>query len=129
MKIFSSIKLSTKIILIILWGLALELLLSSIDAWPIMVLIAGATFGFVGGVMQVKVIKESLGSIATLPETSALKKRAFLFILFSSIVLVILSLLTTNNPAQSLLMGCLAFLFTREIVTLKPAIEFSKNNS
>ena len=127
--LFSSVKLSTKIILIVLWGLALELLLSSVEAWPTLVLIAGATFGFVAGLMQVKTIKASLQSATTLPDTAASRKQLFLFILFSSVILAILSFLTTSSTSQSLLMGCLAFLFTREMVTLKPVIEFSKKNS
>ena len=133
----SSLKFSTNIILILVWGAAVALLLSVLETLPIVILTAGSAFGFIGGLMQLFSFKESTQSFKSastmLEVRKALKntkwgRRYLYFLWISNITLVLISFLATNNPLINILVGYFLLMFVREIVTLKPTLEFNSDN-
>ena len=55
-------------------------------------------------------------------------RRYLYFLWISNITLVLISFLATNNPLINILVGYFLLMFVREIVTLKPTLEFNSDN-
>jgi hypothetical protein len=91
--------------------------------------------GIVGGLMQIKGFNEAresfLNTSSMLEVRAAMKatkwgRRYIYFLWTGNIVLVILALSLTNNPALSVLVGYFSLMFAREIITLKSTFELYK---
>lgn len=133
-KLHFSLKPTTNIILILVWGIAVLMLLTFYKPWPILVLVVGGTLGLIGGLMQLLSFKESKQSFQEAKSFNEVRnslkstkwgKRYLYFLWSTNVLLVVVALLTTKNPLLSVLAGYFLLMFVREIVTLKPILEIS----
>ena len=125
---------TTNIVLIFVWGIAVVMLFTLIKPWPIYILLCGSTFGLIGGLMQIHSFKESKQSfqeaITMIEVRNSLKNtkwgKRYLYCLWTgNALLVAIAFLTTNNPLPSVLVGYFLLMFVRELVTLKPTMELN----
>jgi len=133
-KLHPTLKPTTNIVLILVWGVAVVMLLTILDTWPIYILVSGSALGLIGGLMQIQSFKESKQSFQeakTMIEVrNSLKntkwgKRYLYFLWTGNALLVVIAFLTANNPLLSILAGYFLLMFVREIVTLKPTMELN----
>lgn len=131
----ASLKASTNILLILVWGMVTVALLLFLEPFPILIVMAGIVFGLAGGLMQAYSFKESkvsFKSAKTMMEVrKAIKntkwgKRYIVFLWFGYISLVTIAFTSTNDPLLSVLAGYFLLMFIREIITLKPTIELNR---
>lgn len=130
----TTLRPTTNIILIIVWGVIVVMLLKVSKQWPIYILVLGSTLGLIGGLMQIQSFKESKQSLreagSLIDVRKSLKntkwgKRYLYFLWAGNAFLIAIAFLTTNNPWLSILVGYFMLMFIREIVTLKPTMELS----
>ena len=130
----STLRPTTNIVLIFVWGVAVVVLLTILKPWPMYILLSGSALGLIGGLMQIQSFKESKQSFQearTMIEVrNSLKntkwgKRYLYFLWVGNALLVAIAFVTTNNPLPSILVGNFLLMFIREIVTLKPTMELN----
>ena len=130
----TTLKTSTNVIFILIWGSVVVLILLMLNPWPISILVIGAVLGMVGGLMQTLSFKESKSSFKeakTMIEVrNSLKntkwgKRYLVFLWSGNILLVVIAFATTKVPLLSMLLGYFTLMFARELVTLKSTIELN----
>ncbi|RPI80030.1 MAG: hypothetical protein EHM45_00425 [Desulfobacteraceae bacterium] len=126
---------STNIVLIMLWGTIAVALFFLCNPHPILIAGVGALLGLVGGIMQTLSFRQARDSFLdtkTMLEVRAkLKstmwgKRYLHYLWASNIFLVILSFSFSSNPALAILTGFFSLMFIREIITLKQTFESNR---
>lgn len=135
MKPHISMRLSTNILLILVWGVLTGLFFFVCFPYPFVMLIAGALLGVACGVTQTLSFRESKNAI--LDSTSHLEirrsmmgttwgSRSIYILWCGHFSLIILAIAFTPNPFLSILVGVFSLMFVRESITLKPTMEISR---
>ena len=134
-KIHSSLRVSTNIVLVVIWGsLAVVFSLDVLPhAWEVFA--AAIILGIVGGIMQWKSFDEAKAEFlktktmldirATLKSTTWGSR--YLYVLWGgNILLVVLSMAMGGNPFLTVLMGLFTMMCVRELITLPPTFQLRR---
>jgi len=123
-------------ILVLLWGpLATVFFLTCGKPYPVLVTGVAALLGLVGGIMQTLSFhqaRESFLSASTMLEVRARLKgtpwgaRYLRFLWSGHVLLLILSVLFSTNPALVVATGYFSLMFVRELITLKLTFELDR---
>ncbi len=135
-KIHSTLKTSTNVVMIFLWGVLAGIFAYLSAPYSLLIITIGAILGAIGGTMQYYAFSESkekfLDASSMLEVRKKLKetkwgKRYIPFLWIGNLVLVATVLIMhRGNMPLEIMAGAFSLMFIREIITLKPTIELAE---